>query len=94
MALVASLCFLSATHAALAPRKAHPDLGKTFAARLVKEAGSADQKDELLITEETEIKLDGRACKYQDVPGSAAIILLELASNKKAVLRIHFRTKK
>ena len=42
----------------------------------------------------TEIKLDGRACKYQDVPGSAAIILLELASNKKAVLRIHFRTKK
>jgi len=50
--------------------------------------------DGLVITDATEVKLNGKVCQYEDVPGNAEIILLEVGRDKKAILKIHFRTQK
>ncbi len=45
------------------------------------------------ITEQTEIRLDGRKCKYEEVPDTAEIRFMEIDSEAgKVVLRIHFQT--
>jgi hypothetical protein len=49
---------------------------------------------EYLVTERTEILLNGRACKYAEVPAHASITRMEVAADKKTVLKIHFRTRK
>lgn len=55
-------------------------------------AGRA-QKDEYQITDITEIKVDGRQCRYNEVPKGAEITLLEVSSDNKSILRIHFQTR-
>jgi hypothetical protein len=52
------------------------------------------QSEEFTVTNETEVTLNGRACKYKDIPGTARIIHLEVASDKKTVLRIDFRSRR
>ncbi len=49
---------------------------------------------EFQVTEQTEILLDGRGCRYEEVPAQATILRLELATDRKTVLRIYFRTDK
>jgi hypothetical protein len=49
---------------------------------------------EFVVTEQTEILLDGKPCKYQDVARDARIVRMEVAEDKKTVLKIHFRTRK
>jgi hypothetical protein len=49
---------------------------------------------EYIVTERTEILLDGKACKYADVPAHARITRMEVAPDKKTVLTIHFRARK
>src|SRR5262249_25724548 len=49
---------------------------------------------EYLVTERTEILLDGKACKYEQVPAHASITRMEVAADKKTVLKIHFRSRK
>ena len=49
---------------------------------------------EFQVTEQTEVLLDGKACRYQDVPQQATILRMEVAPDRKTVLRIHFRTGK
>jgi hypothetical protein len=51
-------------------------------------------KGGFVITDETEIKVDGRLCKYSEVPGGAVVVLLEVSADGKTILRVHFRTKK
>jgi hypothetical protein len=95
MALVALLICVSAVPANVAaPRR--PGIGqKRFLARqLLRDIFPREQDDELVITETTEVKLDGRTCKYADIPGGAEIVLLQIAADKKAILKIHFRSKK
>jgi hypothetical protein len=46
------------------------------------------------ITDETEVQLDGRPCKYADVPSDAVVVLVELAADGKTVLKAHFRSRK
>jgi hypothetical protein len=49
--------------------------------------------DDFRITAATEVLLDGRPCRYEQVPNSATIILLETTSNEsKEITRIHFST--
>jgi hypothetical protein len=47
---------------------------------------------EFVLTEETEVLLDGEPCKYAAVPGHARIVHLEIAADRKTVLKIHFQT--
>jgi len=46
----------------------------------------------LVITRDTEIRLDGRLCSYEQVPASAVIIFAEVDSDRQTLLRIHYRS--
>jgi hypothetical protein len=46
-----------------------------------------------ILTETTEVLLDGRPCKYRDVPPQAEITRLEVGPDRRTVLRIFFRTR-
>jgi hypothetical protein len=94
MALVAFLVFVSISDAGLVRRTEDGVLKQRIDQRLVRTAPAPAANDELVITEQTEVKLDGQTCRYADVPEDAEVVLLELSADKKAVLRIHFRTKK
>jgi hypothetical protein len=93
--LVALTCSLSPALGNVAQRHVLPAYGKQALRQAIQEACALEAaSDELVITEATEVRVDGRACKYEDVPKGAEIVLLQVASNKKAILKIHFRTKK
>ncbi len=46
------------------------------------------------LTDQSEVLLNGKPCRYEDVPAHATIHLLELAADRHTILRIHFRTQK
>jgi hypothetical protein len=46
------------------------------------------------VTEQTEVLLDGKPCRYAEVPATAVIIKMEVAEDKKTVLKVHFRSRK
>jgi hypothetical protein len=110
LAFVALLGLVPAASASLAPRKVPTRLdnyvppvkapgvspAKTSPlpvepqTQVTTEAPSSD----FVVTEQTEIILNGKPCKYKDVPGHATILRMELRADKRTVLRIHFRTRK
>lgn len=49
-------------------------------------------RPQLVLTEGTEILLNGRACQYRDVPVNAVIVQVEVAADGRTVRRISFRT--
>jgi hypothetical protein len=98
LALAACITLASVASASLTPRKERPLLGpevpRAQAPRLSAEAAGRGAASEFKVTEQTEILLDGKACRYQDVPGQAAILRMVVAPDGKTVLKIHFRVKK
>ncbi len=46
---------------------------------------------EYVVTEETEVLLNGKPCRYQDVPEHATILRMELGWDNRTVLKVHFR---
>jgi hypothetical protein len=62
--------------------------------RVLEEAARPGTGSEFVVTDRTEILLNGRPCKYAEVPGDATIIHMEVAADQKTVLTIHFRSKK
>jgi hypothetical protein len=93
LALVASLCCLPSVQATLSPRTAYGNFDREVSRSATAAASRARGKGPSF-TDKTEVMLDGRACKYQDVPADAEVVLLHLTSDKKVILRIHFRTKR
>jgi hypothetical protein len=49
---------------------------------------------EFAVTKQTEILLNGQPCEYARVPSQARIEHMEVAADKKTVLRIEFRVGK
>ena len=103
MTLTAFLCFLPAALANLSPRNDLPSLGKEPLPKASKDAPdkpaapAAEAKPEtpkLVITDATEVQLDGQACKLADVPGTASVVSLEVAADKKTILKIRFQSQK
>jgi hypothetical protein len=93
MALAASLFVITPAFAALAPRKAPVDFGAAAPHKLVKQTSESAKDDgDLVIDDDTEIKLDGKDIKYEDVPKDAQIILLDVSADRK-IRKIHFRSK-
>ena len=52
------------------------------------------RNDEYRVTSQTEVFVDGRSCPYAEVPHGAAIVNMEVSSDDRTVLTIHFRLKK
>jgi hypothetical protein len=98
LALAVWVGFVTAAPAALAARKdgplfgkeaAHVQAAKAPAAALAVVAERAPASD-YVVTEETEVLLNGKPCRYRDVPDSASILRMELGPDNKTVLKIHF----
>jgi hypothetical protein len=94
-AWAAFLCFAaSASATTVSPRPRDAWLaGKPVPSSLVKTFADSDADEGFTMTDQTEIRLDGKTCKYADVPKDAQITLLEV-SKDRVILKIHFRSKK
>jgi hypothetical protein len=107
-ALTVLFCSLSPALATLSPRTAPPPADDKLTApvaiplpqeralppEVVQAAYPHGQDDEYRITTHTDVFLDGRPCRYCDVPKNAVILKMEVSSDDRAVLSIHFRSKK
>jgi hypothetical protein len=51
------------------------------------------KKQSFDITDGTEVRLDGRSCKFQNVPTTATIVSLELKADGKTVAKLYFKSK-
>jgi hypothetical protein len=102
LALAVCISLVSVASASLTPRKEHPSLGAggpggttpKLSTDALGDAAGHGTASEFKVTERTEILLDGKACRYRDVPEQATILRMEVAADGKTVLKIHFRTKK
>jgi hypothetical protein len=101
-ALAVWISLVAAASASLTPRKDRPPLGpeapqvlaNKLSAPAPQQAGGVGSAPEFAVTERTEILLDGKPCRYEDVPEKARILRMEVAPDKKTVLRIQFRSGK
>jgi hypothetical protein len=99
--LVAFLSFLPPASATLAARR-EPTIARKDSLRAYQKAlpqsehwmSGRKQEGEFVITDETAVFLDGRACRYRDVPDKAHIASLEVSPDRKTVLKAYFRTAK
>jgi hypothetical protein len=90
--LLVSLCYLSPAWASL-DRKAPVAANKLLPIKAL--SSLAEKNDDFRITAQTEVLLDGRPCRYEQVPDGAMIVLLETVSNEsKEIARIHFRSQR
>jgi hypothetical protein len=94
MVLVASFLCLSVAHASLAQPKERSIFDRPLPPAPKAEPAAEQEGGGLVISDDTEVKLDGKVCKYEEIPESAEVILLEVGKDKKSVLKLHFRTKK
>jgi hypothetical protein len=102
LVLFSLLCFFSPAGASLTPRPDAPLPGRNIPASLAgslppglaQAASAPSPRDQYQITEQTEVTLDGRPCRYADVPGGAAIVRMEVAADGTTVLKIHFRSRR
>ena len=106
LAFAALLCSLPTAMAAFTPHtdfaalgidafsttlKAHlPDLDKIA---LDPPRRDAAKKQSFDITDATEVRLDGRSCKFQEVPSTATIVSLDLEADGKTVRKLYFKSK-
>jgi hypothetical protein len=102
LALAVWMGVVSAAAASLAAPRGFRTAGKdlpplpapALAVRAPERPAKMEAIPEVVLTEQTEVLLNGKPCKYADVPGHARVVLLELAEDNKTVLKIHFRTGK
>jgi hypothetical protein len=100
LAVTAWLGIVTLATASLSPRKESLALGAAgpravrLSARAVELAAGRGVRSEYVLTDRTEVFLNGKACKYADVPSNARIIRMELAADQQRVLSIQFRTGK
>jgi hypothetical protein len=95
------MSLVGAVSASLAPRKESSPLGHGVpsapAARFLapapdQTAGGANA--DYVLTDQTEVFLNGKPCKYAEIPAHARIVHMEVAADNKTVLKVHFRTGK
>jgi len=103
LTLAALLALASGGSASLTPRKAAfssfgneglQQRASQLSALVLEQGAGRGTKLEFLMTDGTEVLLNGKPCKYEKVPAHASIVRMEVAEDKKTVLKIHFRTGK
>jgi hypothetical protein len=63
-------------------------------AKAIEETTFQRAETDYVLTARTEVSLDGKPCAYASIPSSAIIVRMELAADKRTVLRVHFRSRK
>jgi hypothetical protein len=102
LVLLSLLCLLSAAGASLTPRPDPPasrrdlpaSLTRSLPPGLAQTASAPSPKDQYRITDQTEVTLNGRPCRYADLPAGAAVVKMEVAADGTTVLKIHFRSRR
>jgi hypothetical protein len=107
LALAVWISLVPVASASLAPRREPRNPGYSLLAaqasrrpaRAVKpeaerKAARGEAQLEFVLTKETEVLLDGKPCKYEDIPANASILKMEVAADRKTVLRVQFRSGK
>jgi len=102
LALVTWISLISVASASLTPRKESAALGNQMArawsskplAEVLEQTATRGTRPEYVLTNETEVWLNGKPCRYEAVPADASIVRMEVAADKKTVLKIYFRTRK
>jgi hypothetical protein len=102
LVLLSLLSFLPPAGASLMPRPdsplpgrdVHDSLARSLPPGFDQAAAAPSPKDQYQITEQTKVTLDGRPCRYADVPGGAGIVKMEVAADGTTVLKIHFRSRR
>src|SRR5262249_27638537 len=100
--LAAWMGLVSVGWASLTPPKKLPPFGKELPqipasklwAQALEQEAERRAESEFIVTHRTEVLLNGKPCRYEEVPGHARIVSMEVAADKKTVLKIHFRTRK
>lgn len=96
-AVVALLCLATCASATLdRPKPADRPAGLELALgkKLPPGATEVPPPAEAELTAEAEVILDGRACRYQDVPSTASVVRMVLAPDGKTITRVEFRSRK
>ena len=52
------------------------------------------QGNDYTLTDKTEVLLDGKPCRFAEVPEHAVIVGMEVAADRKTVLKVRFRSGK
>jgi|SRR6516165_4558563 hypothetical protein len=92
LVVLLSFTFLPMATASLARRKPR-EIKRNIPDKLLESFRPAPASNEFRLTAKTEVLLDGRPCRYEDVPDGATIILLETATNwSKEIVKIHFQS--
>jgi hypothetical protein len=102
LTLAAWVIFVPVSFASLAPQQDRPaderTLLRTRAAKpwaaSVQPIPVQEQRNDYIVTERTAVLLDGKPCRFQDVPAQAVIVGMEVAADKKTVLKVRFRSGK
>ena len=95
--MIATVLFFAScpfASAMFVPSKGEPNVMKNLARQTPEMARAPAPKRDLMITAETEIKVDGRVCGLDQVPAGAEIILLDVSTDRSVIRRIHFQTRK
>src|SRR5262249_22148951 len=96
LTLAAWMSLVPVASASLTPRKEPRWPGKEVPSAPVpsEPAAGRGNPSELVVTGRTRVLLDGKPCKYEEVPAHARIGGMEVAADRKTVLEVRFRTGK
>ena len=102
LTLAAWMGFVSMGWASFTPFKELPLFGKAvqqilaskLSAQAPEQKTEREAEPEFVVTHRTEVLLNGKPCRYEEIPSHASIVRMEVAADKKTVLKIHFRTRK
>jgi hypothetical protein len=100
--LAAWFVLVSVASASLTPRWEPRQVGRDVppartsqpAPQAKEQAGPPATQPEFLMTTSTQILLNGEPCDYAAVPAHAIIVRMEVAADRKTVLKVYFRTGK
>jgi hypothetical protein len=92
LVVAVSLGSLNTATASLS-RKDQPNLRKSLPTKSLDSLNLTPNPDDYRVTANTEVLLDGKPCRYEEVPNGVTIILMEIVSNEnKEILKLHFKT--
>jgi hypothetical protein len=102
LALAAWMILVAPVPAALGPgrsRKTYHEaalqvVDVALSARLLGQEPRPEAPPEFTVTNQTEVLLDGKPCRFDAVPRDAAIVEIRLAADEKTAICIRFRTRR